>query len=140
VVARHRHVVEEDVAVRAAADRQALALERERLADTAPAGADDERGAARGDLVEVDRDDLTRLPTRYVAVVLELGASRLPQLGANFAVGPSLERRSSGSARATRRATRASSSPDRPARMSVRRCTSAPVMTSSPPRASCAGG
>ena len=41
-----------------AADRHALAAQRERLADAAAAGADDQRAAAGGDVLDVDRAQL----------------------------------------------------------------------------------
>src|SRR3954451_8608640 len=58
VVARDGDVVEEDVGVRPPADRHAVAVEREALPDPAAAGADDQHGAVRGGVVEVDRDEL----------------------------------------------------------------------------------
>src|SRR3954454_4536802 len=61
VVARDRHVVEEDVGVRPAADRQPVAVEREALADAPAARADDEYGAVLRGVVEVDRDELAGL-------------------------------------------------------------------------------
>src|SRR5918912_3882580 len=45
VVARDGDVVEEDVGVGAPADRHAVGVEREALADSPAAGTDDERGA-----------------------------------------------------------------------------------------------
>src|SRR5581483_8405797 len=53
VPARHRDVVEEDRAVRRAADRRALALRSERLPRAAAARTDDERGAFEAQLVEL---------------------------------------------------------------------------------------
>src|SRR5690242_3359480 len=47
VVARDRHVVEEDLGVRRAPDAHALAVQRERLADATAARADHERAAGR---------------------------------------------------------------------------------------------
>src|SRR5581483_1067775 len=53
VPARHRDVVEEDRAVRRAADRRALALRSERLPRAAAARTDDERGAFEAQLLEL---------------------------------------------------------------------------------------
>src|SRR3954465_8489865 len=53
VVARDGHVVEEDLGVGGTPDDQPLALERERLADAAAAGADDERAAGGRDVTDV---------------------------------------------------------------------------------------
>src|SRR4051794_38922857 len=62
VVARDGDVVEEDVGVRPPADRHAVAVQREALADAPAAGADDERGALVGDHVaDVDRHQLAGL-------------------------------------------------------------------------------
>src|SRR5919198_697168 len=62
VVARDRDVVEEDVRVRAPADRHAVVVEREGLADAAAACPDDHRGAlVRDDLLDVDRYELPGL-------------------------------------------------------------------------------
>src|SRR3954470_4297279 len=61
VVARDRHVVEEDVGVRPASDRQPVAVEREALAHPPAARADDEHGAVLRGVVEVDRYELTGL-------------------------------------------------------------------------------
>src|SRR3954454_12026042 len=62
VVARDGHVVEEDVRVRPAADRHAVGVQREALADAPAARADDERGALVGDDVpDVDRHELAGL-------------------------------------------------------------------------------
>ena len=76
VVARHGHVVEEDVGVGAPADRPALAREGERLADAPAARADDERGALVGHLVEVDRTELAGLVD-----LVGRGRARRPRLG-----------------------------------------------------------
>src|SRR3954453_2130473 len=84
VVARDRHVVEEDVGVRPAADRQPVAVEREALADAPAARADDEYGAVLRGVVEVDRYQLAGLADavrrgRRVAaglVLLRRGASK----------------------------------------------------------------
>src|SRR5579884_2448911 len=61
VVAGDGDVVEEDVRVRAAADRQALALEREALSRAPAAGADHERGASCDHFVQRHLLDLARL-------------------------------------------------------------------------------
>src|SRR4051812_34514918 len=61
VVARDRHVVEEDVGVRPAADGQPVAVEREALADAPAARADDEDRAVLRGVVEIDRDELAGL-------------------------------------------------------------------------------
>src|SRR4051812_8242444 len=62
VVARDGDVVEEDVGVRAPADRHAVGVQGEALADAPAAGADDERGALVGDHVaDVDRHELAGL-------------------------------------------------------------------------------
>src|SRR3954453_22470320 len=62
VVARDGDVVEEDVRVGAAADRHAVGVQREALADAPAARADDERGALVGDdVADVDRYELTGL-------------------------------------------------------------------------------
>src|SRR3954453_17627193 len=62
VVAGDGDVVEEDVRVRPAADRHAVGVQREALADAPAARADDERGALVGDDVpDVDRHELTGL-------------------------------------------------------------------------------
>src|SRR3954462_6271907 len=61
MAARDGDVVEEDVGVRAPADRHAVAVEREALPDAAAAGADDEHRPMRGGVVEVDRDELAGL-------------------------------------------------------------------------------
>src|SRR4051812_5694030 len=62
VVARHGDVVEEDVGVRPAADRHAVGVQREALADAPAARPDDERGALVGDdVADVDRHELTGL-------------------------------------------------------------------------------
>src|SRR5690349_15451189 len=50
-LARHRDVVEEDVAVRGAADHRPLPRRPERLARAAAARADDERGPVDADVV-----------------------------------------------------------------------------------------
>src|SRR5438093_10124314 len=62
VVARDRDVVEEEVGVRAPADRHPVAVEREALADPSAARADYEHRAVGGRVVEVDRDELAGLP------------------------------------------------------------------------------
>src|SRR5437763_98095 len=54
VVARDRHVVEEHVGVRPAADRHALALQREALAHAAAPGPHDQRGALADDVLDLD--------------------------------------------------------------------------------------
>src|SRR4051794_37934184 len=61
VVAGDRHVVEEDRGVRAPADAQALAVDREALADAPASGPDHERRAMRGDLPDLDRYELARI-------------------------------------------------------------------------------
>src|SRR3954462_7599736 len=61
VVARDGDVVEEDVGVGPAPDRHAVAREREALPHAPAAGADDQDGAVRGGVVEVDRDELAGL-------------------------------------------------------------------------------
>src|SRR3954452_21188767 len=61
VVARHCDVVEEDLRLRRAADRQPLAGERERLAAPAAARADHERAALGRDVADVDRAQLPGL-------------------------------------------------------------------------------
>src|SRR3954454_22101938 len=61
VVARDGDVVEEDVGVRPAPDRHAVAGQREALPHAAAAGADDQDGAVRGRVVEVDGDQLAGL-------------------------------------------------------------------------------
>src|SRR3954454_4959704 len=60
VVARDGHVVEEHLGVGAAADRHLIALDEERLAGAAAAGADDECGLGARDLIRVERLELTR--------------------------------------------------------------------------------
>src|SRR5512133_3567804 len=62
VVARDGDVVEEDVGVRAPADRHAVVVEREGLADAPAACPDDHRSAlVRDDLLDVDRHELAGL-------------------------------------------------------------------------------
>src|SRR3954452_2190969 len=58
VVARDGDVVEEDLRLRRAPDRQPLAGERELLADAAAARADDERAAFGRHVADVDRPHL----------------------------------------------------------------------------------
>src|SRR5215218_6824775 len=66
VLARDRHVVEEDVGLGRAPDRHPLASERERLPDPATAGADDQRAALGGDVADVDGLELARLVVDHV--------------------------------------------------------------------------
>src|SRR3954447_4477263 len=62
VVARDGDVVEEDVRVGPPADRHAVGVQREALADAPAARADDERGALVGDdVADVDRHELAGL-------------------------------------------------------------------------------
>src|SRR3954447_10682402 len=61
VVARDGDVVEEDVGVRPAPDRHAVAVEREALPHAAAARADDQDRPVLGGVVEVDRDELAGL-------------------------------------------------------------------------------
>src|SRR3954447_20741370 len=62
VVARHGDVVEEDVRVRAPADRHAVGVEGEALAHAPAAGPDDERRALVGDdVADVDGHELAGL-------------------------------------------------------------------------------
>src|SRR5215210_69874 len=61
VLARDGDVVEEDIRLGGAPDGHAVARERERLADPAAAGADDERAALGRDVADVDGLELARL-------------------------------------------------------------------------------
>src|SRR3954449_2118371 len=61
VVARYRHVVEEDLGLGAAPDAGLLAVDDEGLARSAAAGADHEGGAVRRHVLRVDRLDVARL-------------------------------------------------------------------------------
>src|SRR4051794_4603928 len=151
MVARHRDVIEEDVGVGTAADRHAITLQREALADSAPAGAHDQRGAAAlsDDLIELDGHELARLVDpvgrrgRLGAAgpmaggrlgVADEGATALAVVGPVGVAEPALRAMTGHDDALLSSYSPAGSSPAaRPARMSVRRCTSAPVMTSSPP-------
>src|SRR5919202_2221268 len=77
VVARDRDVVEEDLRLRGAPDGQALAAQRERLADAPAAGADDERAALRGHVAHVDRPQLAGLLVDDVGGRRDVVARRL---------------------------------------------------------------
>src|SRR5918997_2252552 len=66
MIARDGHVVEEDLGVGGAADRQPLALERERLPDLAAAGADHQGTRRRRDVTDVDRPQFTGLLVDHV--------------------------------------------------------------------------
>src|SRR3954447_1874739 len=66
VIARDGDVVEEDLGVGRPADRQPLALERERLAAPAAAGADHERAGRLGDVADVDGPQLAGLLVDHV--------------------------------------------------------------------------
>src|SRR3954468_23655208 len=93
VVARDRDVVEEDVGVRGAADRHALAGQRERLAPAAAARADHERAAGRGDVADVDGLELAGLVVDDVGgrghvVILRLAGAQ--ERAALLAVAPAV--------------------------------------------------
>src|SRR3712207_5099195 len=60
VVARHRDVVEEHLGVRRAADRHALAAQRERLPDAPAARPDDQRAGLGRHIADVDGPQLAR--------------------------------------------------------------------------------
>src|SRR4051794_6650694 len=61
MVSRDGDVVEEDVGIRPAPDRHAVAIEREALPHAPAARPDDEDRAVLRGLVEVDRDELAGL-------------------------------------------------------------------------------
>src|SRR3954454_5247621 len=143
VVARDGDVVEEDVGVRAPADRHAVGVQREALADAAAAGADDERGALVGDdVADVDRHELAGLVDavrgggglarrRLLARRAQVGAAAravVRALGVDEAALRAVERHPE-----FRYSVSCVSPAARPARMSVSLWTSSPVMTSSPP-------
>src|SRR5215211_6868481 len=73
VLARHGDVVEEDVAIRRAADRRPLALRHEVLTGAAAAGADDERRALRAEVLERHESPLLRLLGRVAHRRLRAG-------------------------------------------------------------------
>src|SRR6478735_3877146 len=66
VIARDGHVVEEDLGVGGAADRQPLALERERLTDPAAAGTDHECASRGRDVADVHRLQLAGVLVDHV--------------------------------------------------------------------------
>src|SRR5215211_350018 len=134
MVARNRHVVEEDLRFRAAADRVALAGQVERLAGATPARADHERGALMGHRVEVHRTklaglvhlvDLGRVAARALGLVAE-ERSALLAVVSTHGVGEAALRA------VHRYSISASAGMPLPARMSVSCCTSAPLITDSP--------
>src|SRR3954462_4016918 len=61
VVARDRHVVEEDLGLGAAPDPRLVARHEERLAGATAAGADDQRGVLAADRVRVERLEVAGL-------------------------------------------------------------------------------
>src|SRR6202011_1764021 len=73
MVARDGHVVEEHIGVRAPADAHALAVHGEALADAAPSRADDQRGPALGDVLQLDRFQFARFADAI------RGRARLPR-------------------------------------------------------------
>src|SRR3954465_1038699 len=66
MIARDGHVVEKDLGVRRAPDRQSLALEGERPPDAPAAGADHERAGGGRDVADVDRLELAGLLVDHV--------------------------------------------------------------------------
>src|SRR4051794_26404765 len=144
VLARDGDVVEEHVGLGRPPDRHPLAGERKGLADAPAPRADDQRAALGGDVADVDGLELARLVVDHVGrgrdvLLLRLwrpleGAALravVRPLGNDEAALRTVAGHPSASPRAAGYAL--SSAPWRPARMSVRRWTSAPEMTSSPP-------